>query len=136
MYPINTKGNEHMSLAKFLVGTFAVGLAAGTLVSPAHAELCFFDWEDEGETFLCDANPSDGSSCEGTTSTSGTTFSTTVELLSGFSARAVPINRFGDEFANPNCASLDQSPADGPGPTRNCSPDVGGEPAVEIKIAC
>jgi len=126
-----------MSLAKFLVGTFAVGLAAGTLVSPAHAELCIFDWDDEGATFPCNNNPNDGSSCEGSTSTSGTTFSTTVELLTGFSARAVPLNRFGDEFANPNCASLDQIPGDGnPGPTRNCPPDVGNEPAVEIKIAC
>jgi hypothetical protein len=126
-----------MSVSKFLVVTLAAGLAAGTLASPAHAEFCTFDWADEGETFLCDENPDDAASCEGTTTTSGTTFSTTVELLSGFSARAVPLNRFGDEFANPNCASLDQIPADGiPGPTRNCSLDVGGEPAVEIKIAC
>lgn len=125
-----------MSVSKYLLSIMAAGALASSIASPAKAELCFLPWLDDGETQPCDNNPDDISSCEVTTTTSGTTFSTTVKALTGFSASARPVNRFGDDFANIACESRDENPDDEePGPTRNCGPDDG-EPAVEVRVTC
>lgn len=124
-----------MSVSKYLLSIMAAGALASSIASPAKAEQCFLDWLDDGEIQRCD-EVDDNSVCDVQTTTSGTTFSTTVEAIQGFSASARPVNRFGDDFANPNCASFDPVAGDGEtGPTRNCGLDDG-EPAVQVRVLC